>query len=79
MTAQAAIFSLLGLDPTGSITASTQFDPDRMDIPFANPTPGKLAPWERPLVAAFDAVNDVQKATQPLVRAVRRTVFGPEQ
>jgi outer membrane protein len=78
MTTQAVLFNLLGLDPTGVVTQATQFDPTRMNAPFSSPLPGKLAPWERPLVTVFEILDDVQINTQPTVRSVKKAIFGPE-
>lgn len=79
MIAQANIFALLGLDPTGTINASTEFDPARMVTSFASPIPGKLATWERPLVTVFEGLQETQRSVQPTVQRVKRAIFGPEQ
>ena len=79
MTAQAVLFALIGLDPTGIITPATEFDPARMILPYATPTPGKLTPLERPLVAIFDGVNQAAKVVEPLVRRAKQVILGPEQ
>jgi hypothetical protein len=79
MTAQANIFALMGLDPTGVIDATTQFDPAKINAPFSTATPGKPAAWERPLIGLFDGLSEAQKATTPTIKAIRRGLFGPEQ
>ena len=79
MTAQATLFRLLSLDPTGVINETTQFDPVRMATAFSAPKQGKLAAWERPLVALFGVLDDSQIDTQQSVKLVKRFIFGPEQ
>jgi outer membrane protein len=79
MTAQANLFALMGLDPTGVIDATTQFDPAKLSAPYSRAIPGKPAAWERPFIGLFDGLSEVQKATTPAIKALRRGVFGPEQ
>jgi outer membrane protein TolC len=79
MVALSNIYILIGLDPTGIINSTTEFDPSRMVTSLAGRRPGQLARWERPLVGVFDVVNEAQKATKPIVKDVTRAIFGPEQ
>jgi hypothetical protein len=72
------LFNLLGLDPTSVVTEATQFDTSRMTAPFSAPLPGKLAPWERPLVTVAEILDDIQIDTQPTVRSAKKAIFGPE-
>jgi hypothetical protein len=78
MAAQAALSSLIGLDPTGVINERTQFDPSKMAISYATATPGKLAVWERPLVTVFEVVDDAQLDTRSTINTLKRSIFGPE-
>jgi outer membrane protein len=78
MAAQAALSSLIGLDPTGVINERTQFDPSKMAISYATAAPGKLAVWERPLVTVFEVVDDAQLDTRSTINALKRSIFGPE-
>jgi TolC family type I secretion outer membrane protein len=79
MTAQANIFALMGLDPTGTINSNTQFDPTKISMPYSRAVPGKPAPWERPFIGLFDGLTEAQKVTTPTIKRIRRGVFGPEQ
>jgi outer membrane protein TolC len=78
MAAQAALSSLIGLDPTGVINERTQFDPSKMAISYATATPGTLAVWERPLVTVFEVVDDAQLDTRSTINTLKRSIFGPE-
>ena len=79
MIAQAGMSELIGIDPTGVISEATQFDPSRLEVPFATPTPGKLASWERPLVGVFETIDDLSISSLPTFRSVRKSLFGREQ
>ena len=79
LSSQAVLATLVGLDPTGVINKTTEFDPIRDETVLSQLRNGKVAIWERPLVGVFDGVNQALAPSRHIVRNVKRGILGPEQ
>ena len=80
MTTEATLATLIGVDPTGTINSGPELEidpvlPSRLAI-----VPGRPSNWEKPLIGAFDAFEEIDRSyVRPVIQRLKAGLFGPEQ
>jgi outer membrane protein len=78
MVAITLLLTLIGTDPTGLITAETEFTLERDQSLFLDLPVGQPALLERPLIALHNRLNQVDIVIREAIEDVQRMI-GPEQ
>lgn len=81
MIAEATLATLIGMDPTGTIDSGSELEIDLvLPPPRSAIVPGRPSNWEKPLMGAFDAFEEIDRSlVRPVIQRVKVGLFGPEQ
>jgi len=77
---EATLATLIGVDPTGTINSGSELEIDRVLPARLAIVPGSPSIWEKPLIGAFDAFEEIDRSyVRPVIQRLKAGLFGPEQ
>jgi outer membrane protein len=80
MITEGVLATLIGVDPTGTIKAGSELEVERVLPPRMAIVPGRPSNWEKPLIGAFDAFEEIDRSfVRPVIQSLKTGLFGPEQ